>query len=151
VLAARCLSGLEPADGTKSTDDSARGQVAADIYAALPRTEREAIASIIAETPGIVWLGHPDRPDEHAATRPCYAGALTATLGGRGRASVLTVPVHADREDFAEPVEAAFARRGRSSVPQLASHRTHEPDQDQHLLPVPHPPVPDMQALQRRN
>jgi hypothetical protein len=148
VLAARRLSGLDPVDGTASADGQARAQVAADIYAALPRTEREAIATVIAETPGIAWLGHPDGPDEHAATRPGYAGALTATLVRRGHATLMTAPVHADREDFAEPVEAAFARRGRPSASRPAPRRTYEPSRDQRPLPVLRPPAPDVRAPQ---
>jgi hypothetical protein len=150
VLAARRLSGLEPADATSSTDSQARAQVAADIYAALPRTEREAIATIIAQTPGVAWLGHPDRPDEHAATRPAYADVLARTLVRRGHASVPNDPVHFDRESSGEPVEAAYARRTRPPVPQAGPREIHEPDRDQHTLPVFCPQVPDVQVSQHR-
>jgi conjugative relaxase-like TrwC/TraI family protein len=131
VLAARRLSGLDPADSTSSTDGQARGRVAADIYAALSHAEREAIATAIAETPGITWLGDPDGPDEHAVTRPGYAGALTAALARRGHAAVLPTPVRAGLEDFAEPVEATFARRRQPSTARPAPDRAHGPGQGQ--------------------
>ena len=150
VLAARRLSGLDLADSIGSTDAQARAQVAADIYAALPRAEREAIAAMIAEKPGIAWLGHPSTPDEEAATRPGYAGALTATLARRGHAAVLTAPVHADRGDSAEPIEAAFARRRQPSAPRPAPGRTHGPDRDQRTLSAPRPPAPDAPAPRYR-
>jgi hypothetical protein len=150
VLAARRLSGLDAADYTSSTDGRARGQVAADIYAALPHAEREAIATVIAETPGITWFGRPDGPDEDAAARPGYAGALAATLARRGHSSLVNAPVHADREDSAEPIEAAFARRGRSSAPRPTPHRTYKPSRDQRPLPALRPQVPDVSAPQHR-
>jgi len=149
VLAARRLSGLDAADYT-STDGRARGQVAADIYVALPYAERAAIATVIAETPGITWFGRPDGPDEDAAARPGYAGALAATLARRGHASLVNAPVHTDREDSAEPIEAAFARRGRSSALRTAPHRTYEPSRDQRPLPALRPQVPDVSAPQHR-
>jgi conjugative relaxase-like TrwC/TraI family protein len=136
VFAARRLSGLGPVDGTSTADGRARAQVTADIYAALPRAERETIASMIAETPGVAWLGHPDRPDEHAATRPGYAGTLTATLARRGHTAVLNGPVPFDRQGSTEPVETAFARRRRPSVPQPGPYDTYEPDRDQRPLPA---------------
>jgi hypothetical protein len=150
ILAARRLSGLESADAISSTDGQARAQVAADIYAALPRTEREAIATIITQTPGIAWLGHPDRPDEHAATRPGYAGVLASALARRGHASVPNDPVHFDRESPGEPVEAAYARRKRPSVPQAGPREIHEPGRDQRTLPVLRPQEPDVQVSQHR-
>jgi len=146
VLAARELAGLDPAASIGSFDGQARAQVAADIYNVLPRAEREAIAAAIAETPGIVWLGHPGTPDEQAATRPGYAGALTAALARRGHARLIAAPIHADREDPAEPVEAAFARRRQPSAPRLAPGRTHEPDRAQRTLLAPRRPAPDAPA-----
>jgi conjugative relaxase-like TrwC/TraI family protein len=146
VLAARQLAGLDPADNTTSTDAQARAQVAADIYDALPRTEREAIATMIAQTPGIAWLGHPSTPDEQAATRPGYAGALTATLARRGHATLTTAPVHPGWEVPAEPVEAAYARRRQPPAPRPGARRTHEPIRDQRTLLAPRLPAPDMPA-----
>jgi hypothetical protein len=145
VLAARQLAGLHPADSA-STDAQARAQVAADIYNALPRAEREAIATAIAETPGIPWLGHPDRPDEQAATRPAYAGALTTALARRGHATLTAAPVYAGGDDSAEPVEAAFARRRQPPAPQSALGRARKPDRDRRAMLVPRPPVPDTSA-----
>ena len=145
VLAARRLSGLEPA-GNTSTDAQARAQVAADIYNALPRTERETIAAMIAETPGIAWLGHPGTPDEHAATRPGYAGILTATLARRGHTTLMAAPVYAGRDDSAEPVEAAFARRRHPPASRPAPGRTRQPDRDQRTLLARRPPVLDAPA-----
>jgi hypothetical protein len=147
VLAARRLSGLDPVGGA---GDQASAQVAADIYPALPQAEREAIATVIAETPGTAWLGHPDKPDEHAATRPGYAGALSATLAGRGHTHVLTVPVHAATEDSAEPAEAAFARRRQPPAPRPVPRRAHEPERDQCLLPAHGAPAPVRAPQHRR-
>lgn len=150
VLAARRLSGLDPVDSTGSTDSQASAQLAADIYAALPRTEREAIATAIAETPRIAWLGRPDRPDEHAAAQPGYVSALSAALAVRGHAHIPTALVHAEREDSAEPVEAAFARRRQPQAPRPTLHRAHEPSRDRRLLPALDPQVSDVRAPQHR-
>jgi hypothetical protein len=147
VLAARRLSGLDPAGSIGSADGQARAQVAADIYDALPRTEREAIAAKIAETLDIAWLGHPSTPDEQAATRPGYAGVLTATLARRGHATLMAAPVHAGRKDQAEPVEVAYARRRQPSAPRPAPGRIHQSDRDQRILSAPRPPTPDVSAL----
>jgi hypothetical protein len=146
VLAARRFSGLDPADSTGSPDAQARAQLAADIYDALPRPEREAIAAMIAETPGIAWLGHQSAPDQQAATRPGYSSALTAALARRGHATLMAAPVHVGREDPAEPVEATFARRRQHPAPQPAPGRTHQRDYDQRPLPAPRPLVPDAPA-----
>jgi hypothetical protein len=148
VLAARRISGLDPADSTVSADSKAHGQVAADIYAALPRAERENIATMIAETPGVVWLGHPNMPDEDAAARPGYAGALTAALARRGHTTVINAPVHLSREDSAEPIEATSARRRRPSAPRPAPHGIREPGLDRRPLPALRSPAPDVMAPQ---
>jgi len=142
VLAARRISGLDPAGDIGSADGQARRQVAADIYGALPRAERETIATAIAEIPGIMWLGHPDRPDQDAAARPGYAGVLTATLAGHRHASVLNAPVRTDRDDSAEPIEAASTRRRRPPSPRPAHRGTHESDREQHPLQVLRPRHP---------
>jgi hypothetical protein len=149
VLAARRLSGLDPASYTSGAECRARGQVAADIYVALPHAERAAIATMIAETPGIAWLGHPDKPDELAATRPGYADTLTVTLARRGHAALPAAPVHSGGGDSVEPIEAAFARRRQPPALQPTPRRTHEPDQDRRpLLALPR--VPDVRAPQHR-
>jgi conjugative relaxase-like TrwC/TraI family protein len=146
VLIARQLAGLDPADSIGNSDGQVHAQVSADIYAALPRTERETIATMIAQTSGIAWLGHPSTPDEHAATRPGYAGALTAALARRGHATLMAAAVRPGWEDRAEPVEAAYARRRQPPAPQPAPGGTRQPGRDQRTLLAPRLPAPDAPA-----
>jgi hypothetical protein len=149
VLAARQLAGLEPADDT-SAESRASAQVAADVFRALPQAEREAIAAMIAETPGITWLGRPDEPDEHAAACPGYARTLTVTLTRRGHLGVLNGRVQADKAGPAEPVEAAFARRRHAAAPRPAVLRTPEPGQGQRPWPVLRPAPSNVRAPEPR-
>jgi conjugative relaxase-like TrwC/TraI family protein len=150
VLTARQLAGLEPADGT-SAESQASTQVAADVFQALPQAEREAIAAVIAETPGILWLGCPDQPDEHAAARSGYARTLTATLTRRGHLGVLNGHVQADKASTVEPLEAAFARRRHAAKPQPAAPRTAEPGQGQRPQPALRPVPSDVRVPQSRH
>ena len=95
-------------------DGRASAQLAADIYRSLPGDERAAIAELVATTPGIIWLGDPARPDEHAAAQPAYARHLGSVLARRGHApgGLAFLPDRQQAEE-AEPTEAALARRGR--------------------------------------
>jgi conjugative relaxase-like TrwC/TraI family protein len=134
VLAARRLAGLEPPNGT-SADDRARAQTAADIYRSLPDHERAGIAAEVAVAPGTLWLGDPAGLDEHAATQPCYAPQLIATLT-RGRhltAASKTLPV-----PDGEPWEAELARRGRPGQgrPERPNATSPEPAARSHGRPL---------------
>jgi hypothetical protein len=119
AFTARRLAGLEP-DRGNPLDEKANAQVAADVYRNLPGDERATIAGLVATTPGIIWLGDPSEPDEHAAEKPAYAGHLGRVLARRGHAPAgLAIPP--DRQHAGgRPVEAAVGRRGLSG--QAAKH-----------------------------
>jgi hypothetical protein len=151
VLAARHLSGLDPADAAGTAETRASAQVAADVFQALPQAEREAVATVVAETPGITWLGCPDGPDEDAASRPGYARTLTATLARRGHLSVHTGHVQGDMAGTAEPVEAASARRRHATAPRPVALRTPEPPQDQRSQPALRPVPSSVRAPEPRH
>jgi hypothetical protein len=113
ILAARRLSGLEPANGA-SADDRARAQMAADIYRGLPDDERAGIASAVATASGPLWLGDPADPDEHAAAQPAYAPRLVTLLVARGHLTTGSEALFRSQPDHgSEPREAELARRGR--------------------------------------
>jgi conjugative relaxase-like TrwC/TraI family protein len=148
VLAARRLSGLDPAGTADSAEGRASAQVAADVFRALPQAEREAIATAIAETPGVTWLGCPDEPDEHAATCSGYGRTLAATLTTRGHLGVLTDHVKGHRGGPEEPVEAAFARRRHAAAQRPVAIRTPEPGQGQRSQPTLRPAPSGVRAPQ---
>jgi hypothetical protein len=113
VLAARRLADLEPDRMAASQDGRARARLAADIYRALPRSEREAIATEIAAASGSTWLGDPAAPDEHAAAQPAYADRLSAELTKRGHMAAISDPARPQHGHHERPLEADLARRGR--------------------------------------
>jgi hypothetical protein len=114
VLAARRLSGLEPANGASADEQQARAQIAADIYRGLPDDERAGIASAVAAASGTVWLGDPAGPDEHAAAQPAYAPRLVTLLAARGHLTTGSEVLSRSQPDHgSEPREAELARRGR--------------------------------------
>jgi conjugative relaxase-like TrwC/TraI family protein len=143
VLAARRLAGLEPASAAVSEDSRTRAQLAADIYRALPGNEREAIATAIATSPGTMWLGDPDAPDEHAAIQPGYADSLTAMLTRRGLMTTPVGPARVQNEHHGRPLEANLARRGRSFKPGRATPTASEPARQPRLeVPIRHTSEP---------
>ena len=111
AFTARRLAGLEH-DSPSSPDERASAQLAADIYRNLPGGERATIAGLVATTPGIIWLGDPTMPDEHAVEQPAYATYLSSMLARRGHApaSLAFPPDRLQAEG--RPIEAALARRG---------------------------------------
>ena len=113
VLAARRLAGLDPANGS-SANDRARAQIAPDIYRSLLDHERAGIAAAVAIAPGIVWLGDPTGPDEHAATQPGYAPQLIAKLTRDRHIMAASDPFPRSQPvPDSEPWEAELARRRR--------------------------------------
>jgi hypothetical protein len=143
VLAARRLRGLDQAGIAGNAESQASAQVAADVFLALPEAEREAMANVIAETPGITWLGRPDGPDEYAVSHPGYAHTLAATLTKHGHLDNLDGHIHGGRGGPAEPFEADFARRRQAANPRPAVLRTPEPGQVQRSQSTLHPAPPD--------
>jgi hypothetical protein len=96
-----------------SADDRARAQIAADTYRGLPDDERAGIASAVATTGGMVWLGGRAGPDEDAAAQPAYAPQLVTVLTRRGHLTAASELLPRSRDHGSEPWEAALARRGR--------------------------------------
>jgi conjugative relaxase-like TrwC/TraI family protein len=143
VLAARRLAGLEPASAAVSEDGPTLAQLAADIYRSLPGSEREAIATAIAVTPGTMWLGDPAGPDEHAATQPGYADSLMALLARRGHMTTAVGPSQVQPEHHERPLEADLARRVRSFKPRRPAPTASEPARQPRLeVPIRHTPAP---------
>ena len=115
AMRARHLTGLQPSP----QDGQDRYRVAADVYLALPETERTAVTVAMAARLGELWLGGPAQADD-AAIIPVYASYLHDTLVEHGhlRASdqppaPSAAPVNraADRPDRDQPVEVTQAER----------------------------------------
>jgi hypothetical protein len=111
VLAARRLSGMDPATGTATPGARARVQVATDIYRALPDHERAAISRQMASRLGDTWFGDHIAPDEDTATQPAHAAILTSTLIEHGHMTTIAPPTSVPAV-IEEPPGAGFARRG---------------------------------------
>jgi hypothetical protein len=114
VLAARRLTGLDPAANDPRKHDQVRAQMAADIYQALPENERAAISTHMASRLGILWFGDPHSLGEHAVARSAYRACLTAILAERSHLTERIpayAPIHTALNQ--EPLEAALAQRGR--------------------------------------
>jgi hypothetical protein len=122
VLDARREAGLEPPAPT-ADEPAARAsrQVAADIYAALPQPEREAIAAQIAAALGPFWYGDPERPSPQAAAQPAYDQHLAGALTQRGHLTTATIEQQpaAEPGTIASPVEADRVR-ARQAAPEAA-------------------------------
>ena len=133
VLAARQAAGLETATAA-GPDAQASAQLAADLYRALPDSEREAIANAMVAMPGTGWLGGPGRTDEHIAVHAAFAGVLTATLIRYGHLTVAAEPAD-DIPSKERPLEADFARRQIASKRGRTALQANERDQKLPLEP----------------
>jgi conjugative relaxase-like TrwC/TraI family protein len=115
IIAARQLSGLDPAPETTSPDNRARAHLAADIYRSLPEAERTAISNEMSVRLGPLWLGNPAGPDENAATQPAHTATLTSALAKRGHLTAIAPAASPQITD--KPLEADLARRGPTPDP----------------------------------
>jgi hypothetical protein len=118
VLAARRLAGVEPDETCSPADTRAWTRVTADIYLALPNSERATIQSMMASRLGQAWFGATDETDDHAVTRPAYGPYLAAALTARGHLSSRHPETMVDRSSERvplsqadRPLEVPFARR----------------------------------------
>jgi hypothetical protein len=140
LLSARRVAGLDAPASARTPDDQARAQVAADIYRALPDTERTAISNEIAKRLGPQWLGSRSTPDDEAATHPAHGAVLATALAEHGH---LKIPRPTRREPVSfEPAQVTLARHapsrraapaqgrrgpGHRQAPEMASPPRHEP------------------------
>lgn len=141
VLDARREAGLEPpAPSTDEPAARASRQVAADIYAALPQPEREAIAAQIAGDLGPFWYGDPGRPSPQAAAQPAYDQHLAGALTQRGHLTSAASEQQTAAEPgmIASPVEADRVR-ARQAAPRerapLLQPPPPEPSHEPIILP----------------
>jgi hypothetical protein len=142
IHAARQFAGLDPA-ATNGVPDPARVQVAADIYLALPETERGQIRTTIVTRLGPLWFGSQKETGDHAVTRTVYAHHLTAALAER---SHLTLPArHLDSRASEAPVEIKQGTRN----PQQRIHH-HAAPQDQATALQPYGPSKPRQAPEQQ-
>jgi hypothetical protein len=155
VLAARTFAGAELAD-RRHEDDPAHRQLANDLYASLPETERAAISHTMAERLGALWFGSDDHADDHAVVHPGYADQLAAVLAERGH--LIPVPTAANEPNRTarhqpahRPLEADLAERRRPErgTPQdRTSERTQQRDEEPQPAeprrrPLLQPPSPE--------
>jgi hypothetical protein len=141
VLAARRLASLQLSGGAAARDSQADAKHAADVYRDLPADERAAIASMIAVSPGTVWLGNPSEPDEHAALNPAYADSLTAVLARRGHLTVATKHAARPEPSYRRPLTESGRHAGRQ-LPRSAAAAVPEPvrqSRPELLIPPPAP------------
>jgi hypothetical protein len=125
VLAARHLAALEPAAATpeRTGSGSLTHQVAADIYLALPDTERTAVSAAVKDEIGPLWFGDRLRADDHVVTQPVYASRLAIALIEGGHLSPATRQAR-DRATET-PLEAALVQRRATKQPTHRSRRAH--------------------------
>jgi hypothetical protein len=81
-----------PPPAATSADAQATAQVAADLYRALPASERTAISTEMAAKLGPLWFGNRTEPDQDATTQPIHATTLTTTLTERGHLTLAPEP-----------------------------------------------------------
>jgi conjugative relaxase-like TrwC/TraI family protein len=153
IVAASELAGRHAA----APPDRERGQLAADIYRALPASERASVTADLAARLGTLWFGKTSAPDDEAALHPAYAAHLAAALVRRGHLKEATtkpnppLELHlaARRRTAKSAHRAARAgqshgggvteRRGPRQAPILGRHRSRWPelgDQSQEQSPA---------------
>lgn len=109
--------------GRHSSGGNERGQMATDIYRALPEAERLAITADLSARLDTLWFGRPNGASDEAALHPAYAADLTAVMMRRGH---LVDTTH--RPEL--PLELQLTTRRRTAkAAHRANHRAHRQSQ----------------------